>query len=101
LAGLGGCDDGIHHDRDAFGRHRHLDSNLGQEVHGIFGAAIDFGVPLLTAVALDLAGGHPVHADRDQGIADLVELEWLDDGNDEFHASPLSFADHIGVTLKN
>ena len=74
---------------------------LGQEVHGVFGAAIDFGVPLLTAVALDLAGGHPVHANRDQGVADLVELEWLDDGNDEFHASPLSCADHIGVTLKN
>jgi hypothetical protein len=42
-----------------------------------------------------------VHADRDQGIADLVEFEWLDDGNDEFHASPLGSADHIGVTLKN
>jgi hypothetical protein len=42
-----------------------------------------------------------VHTDRDQRIADLFELERLDDGGDEFHAFPLSSADHIGVTLKN
>jgi hypothetical protein len=26
-----------------------------------------------------------VHPDRGQGVADLVELEWLDDGHDDFH----------------
>jgi hypothetical protein len=26
-----------------------------------------------------------VDANRDQRVANLVELEWLDDGNDELH----------------
>jgi hypothetical protein len=26
-----------------------------------------------------------VHADRDQGVANLLELEWLDDCDDQFH----------------
>jgi hypothetical protein len=32
-----------------------------------------------------------VHADRSQSVADLIELEWLDNGHDDFHEfqSPL------------
>jgi hypothetical protein len=29
-----------------------------------------------------------VHADRSQSVADLVELERLDDGHDDFHGLP-------------
>ena len=64
---------------------RHLDLHLRQEGHRVFGAAIDFGMALLTPVALDLGDGHPVHPDRGQSVADLVELEWLDDRHDDFH----------------
>ena len=88
LAGLGGADDGVDHLVDAVGRHRHLDPDLGQEVHRVFGAAVDFGVALLAAVAFDLGHGHAVHADRDQRVADFLELEWLDDGDDQFHGLP-------------
>src|SRR5262249_16326019 len=49
------------------------------------GAAIYFGVALLATVALDLARGHAVHADGNQLVAHLVELERLDDGDDQFH----------------
>src|SRR5262252_3538280 len=47
LPGLGGGDDRLHDLLDAIGRHRHLDADLRQEVHGVFGAAVDFGVALL------------------------------------------------------
>src|ERR1700716_3776885 len=40
------------------GRHGDLDPELRQEVHDIFGAAVDFGVTLLAAVALDLGYRH-------------------------------------------
>src|SRR4030088_3110073 len=36
---------------------------------------------------LDLGDGHSVHANRSQSVADLVELERLDDGHDDFHGS--------------
>src|SRR5215471_4730898 len=41
LAGLGGRDDGFDDGCHAIGRHCHLDADLRQEVHGVFGAAID------------------------------------------------------------
>ena len=62
-----------------------FDLDLRQEVHGVFGAAVDFSVALLTPVALDLGDGQPVHPRRGQSVADLVELERLDDGHDDFH----------------
>src|SRR5215813_8945176 len=64
---------------------RDLDLEFRQEAHGVFGAAVDFRVALLASVAFDLGDGHPVHANRSQSVADLVELEWLDDGHDDFH----------------
>src|SRR5713226_4008564 len=85
LASLGGGGDRFDDRLDAIGRHRDLDADLRQEIHGVFGAAVDFRVPLLAAITLDFARGHAVHADRDQRVANLVELEWLDDGDDEFH----------------
>src|ERR1044072_1880547 len=35
-----------------FARHRHFDFHLRQEVHGVFGAAVELGMPLLPAVPL-------------------------------------------------
>src|SRR5262249_60544693 len=65
--------------------HRHFDADLRQEVHGVFGAAVDLGVPFLAAVTLDFARGHSLYADRDQCVAHILELEWLDNGDDELH----------------
>ena len=42
---------------------RDLEPQLGQEIHGVFGAAINLHVALLPAVAFDLGHGHAVHAD--------------------------------------
>src|SRR6516225_9445221 len=38
LPGLGGRNDGFDGGAHAIGRHRHLDANLGQKVHDVFGA---------------------------------------------------------------
>ena len=70
---------------DLIGRAGDFELDLRQEAHGIFGAAIDFGVALLAAVAFDLGDGQPLNADFGQRVADLVELERLDDGHDDFH----------------
>ncbi len=54
LAGLGSA--GNHFDDlvDGGGIHSDFNLQLRQEADGILGAAIDFGVPLLAAIALDL-----------------------------------------------
>src|SRR3954469_20429333 len=85
LPGFGGRGDGVDGLLDLLGCDRHLDFDFWQEAPGLFGAAVDFGVALLAPVSLDLGHGHPVHADRGQSVADLVELERLDDGHDDFH----------------
>src|SRR6476619_1765967 len=67
------------------GGDRDFHSEFWQEVHDVLGAAIDFGVPLLAAVALDLGYRHAVDADGRQRLAHLVKLEGFDDRDDEFH----------------
>ena len=47
-----------------------------------------FGLALLPTESLDLGHRHPGHTQRAERFAHLVELEWLDDGDDEFHARP-------------
>src|SRR6266849_7232250 len=66
-------------------RHSDFDAKLGQEVHGIFGAAVDFRVPLLSAVAFDFRNRHAAHPYPGERLSDFVELEWLDDRDDELH----------------
>ena len=70
---------------DHFGADGDFDLELGQEAHGVLGAAIDLGVTLLAAVAFDLGNGHALHAERGQRLAHLFELERFDDRRDELH----------------
>ena len=63
----------------------HLDLDLGQEVDDVLGAAIELGVPLLPAEALDLDDGDALDADLVQRVLHLVELEGLDDRFDLLH----------------
>src|SRR5215204_7340357 len=89
LAGLGGVVDGVHHLVDLSVVDGDIEPHLGQEVHGVFRAAIDFRVALLAAVAFDLGNRHALHADRGERVADLFKLERFDDGNDQFHGNIL------------
>jgi len=62
-----------------------LDLGLGQEVDDILGAAIELGVAALTAEALDLGHRDALYADVRDGLADIIELEGLDDCCDQLH----------------
>ena len=62
-----------------------LDLDLGQETHRIFSAAVDFRMALLAAIALHFRHREAMNADGGQGIADFFQLEWLDDGHNNFH----------------
>jgi hypothetical protein len=51
--------------------HDDLDFHLGQEVHGVFAAAVDLGVALLAAEALDLGDGHAFDPDLGERLPSL------------------------------
>jgi hypothetical protein len=65
-----------------------LDLDLGHHVGAVLGAAVDLGLALLAAKALHFGHGHARHADLGERFADLVQLERLYDGDDEFHFAP-------------
>jgi hypothetical protein len=52
----------------------------------------------LPAEAFDLGHRHAVDVQRGQGVADFVELEWFDDGDDQFHDGSLRQA-FVGISL--
>ena len=78
--GVDGLVDLVRGDRD-------LDLDLGQEAHGVFGAAIDFRMALLPAISLDFRHRETVNANGGQGVPDFFEFEWLDDRHNNFHGS--------------
>jgi hypothetical protein len=102
LAGLGGlhdCFDGL---VDKSPGNNDFDFDFGQEAHGVFGAAIDFGVTLLATVTFDLGNGHALETDVGQVRPHLLELEGLDDGSDEFHEQhPLVFGLALNIGARD
>ena len=85
LAGLGGLDDRLDAALGVAVLHHDLDLHLGQEVDHVLGAAVELGVALLPAEALDLGDGQAGDPDLGQRLAHLLQLERLDDGGDLFH----------------
>jgi hypothetical protein len=65
-----------------------LDLDFRNHVRGIFGAPVNFGLPLLAAEALHLGHRHASDAERGECLADIVKLERLDDSHDKFHVAP-------------
>src|SRR6266516_3125813 len=87
LAGAGRLDQRVDDSRGGLVGDQDLDPDLGDEVDGVLGAAVDLCVAALAAVALDLADGQAGDADLAEGVLDLAELERLDDRGDESHES--------------
>src|SRR5690606_34371607 len=85
LARMGGLDDRLHGLLDHVVTQHHLDLDLGQEIHDIFGTAIELGVALLPPETLHLGDGQAGDADFGQAFAHLVQLERLDDRLDLLH----------------
>ena len=67
---------------------RDLDPQLGQEIHRVFGAAINFRVALLPAVAFDLGHGHAVDAERVRASRTSSSLNGLMTAMTSFMAAP-------------
>src|SRR5690242_10692858 len=87
LPGFCGRRDGLDGLVELVGADRDLDLDLGQETHGVFSTAIDFRMALLSAIAFDFRHRETMNANGGQGVADFLELEWLDDRHNNFHGS--------------
>src|SRR3954470_24108634 len=87
LSGVGRRGDGVDGFVDLIGGDSDLDLDLGQEAHGIFGAAVDFRMALLSAISLDFRHRETVNANGGQGVTDFFQLEWLDNRHNNFHGS--------------
>ena len=68
--------------------HDDLDLHLGKEIDHVLRAAVEFGVTLLPAEALDLGGREARDAYLGQRLLHLIQLEGLDDRFDLLHVSP-------------
>src|ERR1700693_927034 len=91
LAGLGGLEDRLDHLLGQVAAHGDLDARLGDKVDHVLGAAIQLGMSALPPKALHFRDRHARHADVRKRGAYVVELEWLDDGGDQFHGRAPSF----------
>jgi hypothetical protein len=80
LAGLGRVGDDLD---DLVGKRIHhgdFDFYLGDELNGIFGTPINFGVPPLTAKAANVGDGDALHAHIADCLANIIELERFNNG---------------------
>src|SRR5262249_46226754 len=66
-----------------------LQLDFRNQVDCVFGAAINFRVPLLPSMATNLANGTPVPSDARQRGFNVVQLVRLNDGFDFFHNVPI------------
>src|SRR5258707_7222828 len=87
LSGFGRRCDGVDGLVDLIRGHRDLDLDLGQEAHRVFSTAIDFRMALLPAISLDFRHRETVNANGGQSVADIFEIEWLDDRHNNLHPS--------------
>jgi hypothetical protein len=85
LAGLGRRD----HDADGLVDHfvgeDDFDFHFGQEIDGVFAAAINLGVALLPPEAFHFRHRHSLDAELGQGFLHFLEFERLDDRFELFH----------------
>src|SRR5438105_13627926 len=80
FSGFGGFDDGLDRFGSAAVGDNDFDFDFGEEIDGVFAAAIDFGVAFLTAEAFDFRDGHAFDAEAGERVFDVFELEGLNDG---------------------
>ncbi len=65
---------------------RNLDLGLGQKIHNVLGATIEFRVSTLPAESLDLTNRHTLHTNFTQGIPDVVQSKGFNDCCYKLHA---------------
>src|ERR1700694_372584 len=78
FSGGGRLYDGIDHGIYEIVRQDKFELDFGQEIHTVFAAAINLGVPLLPAVPAHIGNGHAFHAQFGQHFLHRFESGWLD-----------------------
>src|SRR5262249_10292887 len=84
-AGAAGLDDGVDGGLDEVLVDGDLELDLAEQVDGQLVAAVDLGLALLPAEALDVDDGQAEDLDLGEGLLDLLQLAGLNDGQDELH----------------
>src|SRR5712692_10432002 len=84
--GLGGTADRLDGFFDHLVTEHNLDLHLGEKIHDVLGAAIEFGMALMATEALGFGHRDALQADLLQRLLHLIEFEWLDDRFDFFHS---------------
>ena len=97
LPSLGGLDDRFHRGRDLIIRQHEFKFDLGEKIHRVFAAAINFRVPLLAAEAFDFGDRHAFDADAGQCFFDLFQFERFDDGLNFFHDEDAILRPDLGL----
>jgi len=82
---LGRRDDRFDRCVNAFLGQDQFEFQFGQEIHRVFAATVDFGVPLLPPKPFHLGDRHSVNPDVAESILHFVQLERLDDRFDFLH----------------
>src|SRR6185437_4132572 len=85
LPGMRGLRDCFDHLIGHVGGNHDFDLYFGQEADVVLGTTVDFRLSLLAPETFDLGNREPLHAQRRERLAHVVELERLDDGHDQFH----------------
>src|SRR5271155_2266123 len=85
LPRAGGSDDGVNDSLHKLVVDYHVNSDLRDELDGVFGSAVDLGVPSLPAVPLDFGDGQTQHTGDLDGMPDVIDREGLDDSGDQLH----------------
>ena len=79
LAGARGSKNSFNHGVNRVVGDGDVDADFGKEVDDIFRAAVELRMAALTAEALDFRNSEAVNAGGGKGLADVVELEGLDE----------------------
>ena len=88
LAGARGSKNSFNHGVNRVVSDGDVDADFGKKVDDLFRAAVELRMAA-TAEALAFRNGEAVNAGGGKGLADVVELEGLDDDGDELHEKGL------------
>ncbi len=75
-----GFNDGVNDSMQVVVADGHFELELGEKIHHVLSAAIQFGMAFLPTKTFDFGDGDAFYADLRNGLTYIVELEVFDDG---------------------
>ena len=85
LAGAGTFFDGLNGLVDDVIADYRLDFDLGEKIHHVFRAAVEFGMTFLAPETFDFGDREALDPDCRQCLTDIIELEGFNYGSNQFH----------------